>query len=90
MAMAKEFGHATAVVIKREIASAIAPATNRVFFIKRAESDQTLLTQSKGEKSKASTFRASRPVRSAVGSNAKNVVNSGTLTFSKTNRKLSV
>ena len=42
-----------AVVVKREIASAIAPAASRVLFIRRAESGQTLLIQSKGEKSKA-------------------------------------
>src|SRR6478752_1230515 len=40
------------VLVKRETASAIAPAANRVLFI-RAENGQTLLTQSEGEKSKA-------------------------------------
>src|SRR5438874_664327 len=40
------------VLVKRETASAIAPAANRVFFI-RAENGHTLLTQSEGEKSKA-------------------------------------
>jgi hypothetical protein len=41
------------VIVKRETASAIAPIANRVLFIRRAENDQTLLTQSEGEKSKA-------------------------------------
>src|SRR2546430_6072547 len=41
------------VLFKRETASAIAPAANRVLFIRRAENGQTLLTQSEGEKSKA-------------------------------------
>src|SRR5438552_13629652 len=40
------------VLVKRETASAIAPAANRVLFI-RAENGQNLLTQSEGEKSKA-------------------------------------
>src|SRR5438874_11510963 len=40
------------VLVKRETASAIAPAANRVLFI-RAENGQTLLTQSEREKSKA-------------------------------------
>src|SRR6476646_8935912 len=41
------------VIVKRETATAIAPISNRVLFIRRAENDQTLLTQSEGEKSKA-------------------------------------
>src|SRR5438552_17636751 len=40
------------VLVKRKTASAIAPAANRVLFI-RAENGHTLLTQSEGEKSKA-------------------------------------
>src|SRR5437763_1237488 len=40
------------VLVKRENASAIAQAANRVLFI-RTENGHTLLTQSEGEKSKA-------------------------------------
>jgi hypothetical protein len=40
------------VEIKKAVASAIAPTANRVLFI-RSESDQTLFSQSKGEKSRA-------------------------------------